>query len=84
MGCFQKKIEMKEVASLSMQKERKTAKLNPSQQKHLNVLKIKSVVEPSFQKQPRRRCMKLQRPRTLLSKPKPGMIEWASGMSCVA
>lgn len=55
MGCFQKKIEMKEVASLSMQKERKTAKLNPSQQKHLNTcLKLSLLLNQAFRSNPER------------------------------
>lgn len=37
MGCFQKEFEMIVVASLTKQKERKTAKLSPSQQKYLNI-----------------------------------------------
>lgn len=37
MGCFQKEFEVKGVASLNTQNERKTAKLIPSQQKHLNM-----------------------------------------------
>lgn len=53
MGCFQKKIEMKEVASLSIQKERKTAKLNPSQQRHLNMcLKLSLLLNQAFRSNP--------------------------------
>lgn len=37
MGCFQKEFEVKGVASLNTQNERKTAKLIASQQKHLNM-----------------------------------------------
>lgn len=53
MGCFQKEFEMKEVASLSTQKERKSAKLKPSQQKHLNMcLKLSLLLNQAFRSNP--------------------------------